>query len=168
MARSHASGLKVLPSRKPSWTDSQREWKKVASNWAFQLNRGPRCLPGARLDVSPPPAAEKSSSAIVAVGRSGQGTVFGGRAPIAGRGEGRGDGRWQGRACAKDTGDSWVAGARARARARARTKASDGLVPRESVETEDEAGNRWDGGSRVGTNTDGIGARTGLATVKCR
>ena len=62
MARSQASGLKVLPSRRPRETDSQRERKKVASYWGFHVKRGPRCLPGPDARPLPAPAAEKSSS----------------------------------------------------------------------------------------------------------
>lgn len=62
VARSQASGLKVLPSRRPSETDSQRERKKVASTSEFQVKRGPRCLPGPVALPLAPPATEKSSS----------------------------------------------------------------------------------------------------------
>ena len=94
VARSQASGLKVLPSRRPSETDSQRERKKVASNSEFQVKRGPRCLPGPVALPLPPPATEKSSSDMaprvgagescgVAEGgcgvRSGDGVAPGGR-----------------------------------------------------------------------------------------
>ena len=63
MARSQASCLNVLPSRRPSSTDSQRERKKVASYAGVQLKRGPRCFPGVWEEPLAPTALKSTDMA---------------------------------------------------------------------------------------------------------